>query len=127
MDVDEAMDVSTINRLLQDVVQAERTLHRELFDTVVKKEQISQRLTSHQVRYHLLRGSDCLLPFCLYFLPLAFGVCVEKPSSEAPLLHYRLCCAEERVRPRFCAVWIEAFALGHSRNERAGERSQRSG
>ena len=65
MDVDEAMDVSTINRLLQDVVQAERTLHRELFDTVVKKEQISQRLTSHQVRFHLLRGVDSLLLFLL--------------------------------------------------------------
>jgi hypothetical protein len=36
-EVIDALDVSTINRLLQDAMQAERTLHRELFDTVVKK------------------------------------------------------------------------------------------
>ena len=49
--VEEATDVSTINRLLQDAVQEERRLHRELFETVARKEQISQRLTSHQVRH----------------------------------------------------------------------------
>lgn len=46
----DVMDVSTINRLLQEVVQSQRTLHRELFDTVVRKEQIGERLASHQVR-----------------------------------------------------------------------------
>jgi hypothetical protein len=44
------MDVSTINGLLQEVVQAERRLHYELNDTVVQKEQVSARLTSrHQL------------------------------------------------------------------------------
>ena len=52
--VEDAVDVGTINRLLQDAVQEERRLHRELFDTVAKKEQISQRLSNHQVRHILV-------------------------------------------------------------------------
>lgn len=35
--------------MYQDVVQTEQTLHRELFDTVIKKEEISERLARHQV------------------------------------------------------------------------------
>ena len=46
--IEDAVDVSTINRLLQEVVQTERHLERELFDTLVKKDQISERLTRHQ-------------------------------------------------------------------------------
>lgn len=69
--VEDAVDVGTINRLLQDAVQEERSLHRELFDTVAKKEQISQRLTSHQVRHIFsvercnvsLRQTSKILPF----------------------------------------------------------------
>eukprot|EP00227_Mantoniella_beaufortii_P018130 CAMPEP_0197602048 /NCGR_PEP_ID=MMETSP1326-20131121/36436_1 /TAXON_ID=1155430 /ORGANISM="Genus nov. species nov., Strain RCC2288" /LENGTH=678 /DNA_ID=CAMNT_0043169345 /DNA_START=10 /DNA_END=2043 /DNA_ORIENTATION=- len=45
----DAVDVSTINRLLQDVMQTERNLQRELFDTLGKKDQITERLTRHQM------------------------------------------------------------------------------
>jgi len=45
---DVAMDVSTINRLLQEVVQKERRLRRELHDTVERKEFISYRMVKHQ-------------------------------------------------------------------------------
>lgn len=37
------------HRLLQEVVQKERRLRRELYDTVERKELISNRMVKHQV------------------------------------------------------------------------------
>lgn len=43
------LTLSNDHRLLQEVVQKERRLRRELHDTVEKKELISRRMVLHQV------------------------------------------------------------------------------